>query len=71
MKAIKNPNKIEELWLNASRKGFMLRLLSIDGKGHQWICQHPTIGVIVGDAIDISREEAMAYALEDCLLYLS
>jgi hypothetical protein len=67
MKLIEKPNHIEELWLKASRNGFMLRLLSIDGKGHQWICQHPTLCVIVGDAIEVSREEAMAYALEDCL----
>ena len=71
MKLIEKPNKIEKLWLQVSMKGFTLRLLSIDGKGHQWICQHPTQGVIVGDAIEVSREEAMAYALEDCLLYLS
>ena len=64
-------SEIERLWLEASKRGYQLRLLSIDGEGHQWICQHPTIGVIVWDAIDISREEAMAYALEDCELYLS
>jgi hypothetical protein len=70
MKLIEKPNKIEEVWLKASRNGFTLRLLSIDGKGHQWICQNPALGIIVGDAIEVSREEAMAYALEDCLDYL-
>jgi hypothetical protein len=69
MKA-KKPNKIEKLWLEASNNGFTILIVSIDGKGHQWICRHPTFGIMFGDAIDVSREEAMAYALEDCLDYL-
>jgi hypothetical protein len=66
MKTIKNPNEIQKIWMLASTKGLQLHLTSIGGKGYRWVCTHPEFGFVVGEEPDISEEDAMWQALEDC-----